>query len=235
MAKLNSVLIPKASGSIGNITFRSIGRNTVASEKIVQNTSRTAAQQVQRASFKERMVFVRRIKTVAPLLFKKHGFRSPFAELSSRAMLLNDIDWGIFTRSGNFNFGKAAEEKKWPQVEGDVTASNVTINLTDNSINVVVPRANFIPRKGDEPYGITAAACILTSDLYDNGTIETFDVTDDENPNLTIGEDGDNLVINMVPQIFKYVPGQTYPIISVNVNGKRIGYSEFTHVGEPTP
>lgn len=235
MAVLNSVLIPKASGSIGNITFRSSGRNTVASEKIVTNTSRTAAQVAQRDSFKERMAAIKPIKQIAPYLYKKKGFRSAFSELASRVMILSAEDFNEWHDSG-FAFYPTSILLDKPIVEGDVTATSVELNVTTKQIDIVVPKANFIPRKSAETYGVTQAAVIYSSVNNDETQVtklvQVLDISDDEKVRLS--EEGNNLRIQLYPEQLYFVDDKRVSVPSVNVNGKRIGFNSMENV-TPNP
>lgn len=231
MAKLNSVLIPKASGSIGNITFRSVGRNTVASEKIVTNTSRTAAQVAQRVSFKDRMAAIKPIKQVAPYLYKKKGFRSPYAELASRVMLLSATDFNDWHDQG-FAFYPASIILEKPIVEGDVTATSVQVNATTKQIDIIVPAANFEPRKSVDPYGVTQAAVVYSSvnnaELGMETLVQVLDITDSEQVRLS--KENDNLRISLFPTEVFFVEERRVSVPSVNVNGKRIGFLSMENV-----
>lgn len=231
MAILNSVLIPKASGSIGNITFRSSGRNTVASEKIVTNTSRTAAQVSQRDTFKERMESIKPIKQVAPYLYKKKGFRSAFSELASRVMLLTAEDFNELHDSG-FAFYPASILLNKPIVEGDVTATSVEVNVKTKQIDIIVPKANFIARKSADPYGVTQAAVIYSSVNNDETgltkLVQVLDITDTEKVRLS--EEGNNIRVQLFPDQVYFVDDKRVSVPSVNINGKRIGFKSMENV-----
>lgn len=234
MAILNSVLIPKASGSIGNITFRSSGRNTVASEKIVTNTSRTDAQVAQRSSFKERMAAIKKIKQIAPYLYKKKGFRSAFSELASRVMMLSETDFNEMHDNG-FNFYAASEALEKPIVEGDVTATSVEVNVTAKQIDIVIPAANFIPRKTADPYGVTQAAVIYSYVGNAEGLnklIQVLDITDSDK--VRIAQEDNNIRVQLFPDEVFFVDDLRVSVPSVNVNGKRIGFLSMENV-TPNP
>lgn len=226
MAKLNSVLIPKASGSIGNITFRSSGRNTVASEKIVTNTSRTAAQVAQRISFKDRMQVAVKIKECAPFLYKKKGFRSAYAELASRVMLLAENDWQEITRNGFLNILEMSDRLDKPIVQGDVSATSVIVDFKDHNITITAPLANFKPRKSEEEYDCTSCAIVESSHAVTDGNVTIIDTTTTE---VSVNLEGHLLSVVITPSTWSWVwdsVNKKVPIPSVNVNGKRIGYSE---------
>lgn len=233
MAILNSVLIPKASGSIGNITFRSSGRNTVASEKIVTNTSRTDAQVAQRVTFKDRMAAIKKIKQIAPYLYKKKGFRSAFSELASRVMLLSIADFNEMHDNG-FNFYAASEALGKPIVEGDVTATSVEVNVTAKQIDIVVPAANFTPRKSADPYGVTQAAVIYSYVGNAEGLNELIQVLDISSDKVRLSQEGNNIRIQLLPDEVLFVDDLRVSVPSVNVNGKRIGFLSMENV-TPNP
>lgn len=227
MAKLNSVLIPKASGSIGNITFRSSGRNTVASEKIATNTSRTTAQLAQRLTFKERMEIAIKVKECAPFLFKKKGFRSAFSELSSRVMLTNINDWAEVTRNGFLNLLEMSDRLDKPIVQGEVSANSVVVNFIEKTIKLTAPVANFIPRKSEDEYGVTTCAIVESSHAKTDGSVTILDTTGTE---VSIEIDGHQLSVVITPSVWLWEWDGNFkkvPLPSVNVNGKRIGYSKY--------
>lgn len=91
MAKINGVIIPKASGSIGNVTFRTSQRQTVASEKIVTNKSNTPAQAEQRKLFKTNQAIAALFRPVAKLAFRRKGWRTAYSVLSSAIMYADDL------------------------------------------------------------------------------------------------------------------------------------------------
>lgn len=234
MAILNSVLIPKASGSIGNITFRSSGRNTVASEKIVTNTSRTDAQVAQRDTFKDRMSAIKPIKEVATYLYKKKGFRSAYSELASRVMLLTAADFNELHDQG-FNFFAASDYLDKPVVEGDVTATSVEVNVTAKQIDIVVPAANFIPRKSTDPYGVTQAAVVYSSiNNADPGMEKLIQVLDIKSDKVRLSQEGNNIRVQLMPDEVYFVDDKRVSVPSVNINGKRIGFRYMENV-TPNP
>lgn len=230
MAVLNSVIIPKASGSIGNITFRSSGRNTVASEKIITNTSRTDAQVAQRSSFKERMSAIKPIKQIAPYLYKKKGFRSAFSELASRVMLLSTKDFNEWHDNG-FAFYPASQLLEKPIVEGDVTATSVEVNVKTKQIDILVPAANFIARKSGDPYGVTQAAVIYSfvgNAERLNKLVQVLDINDSDKVRLS--QEGNNIRVQLFPEEVLFVEDKRVSVPSVNVNGKRIGFQTMENV-----
>lgn len=67
MAKIRSLAVGKASGSMGNLTYKTVRGATIASEKIVENKSKSPAQVAQRAKF-----------SVLAELFKQNQFAFKF-------------------------------------------------------------------------------------------------------------------------------------------------------------
>lgn len=92
MAKINGVIIPKASGSIGNVTFRTSQRQTVASEKIVTNKSNTPAQVEQREQFKTKQTIAQIFRPVAKLAFRRKAWKTSYSVLSSACMYADDLE-----------------------------------------------------------------------------------------------------------------------------------------------
>lgn len=159
MAKINGVLIPKASGSIGNITFRTSGRETVASEKITNNSSNTKAQQNQRILFKDRMREINKIKILAPYLYTKKGFKTAYSKLSSVGLSMTENDFNRYADNG-LNFADAALAVDQPIVDGEVTAYKVEVSATGDMLVMYIPYNGFEPRKNYPLYGITSAVSL---------------------------------------------------------------------------
>lgn len=117
MAKIHGVIIPKASGSIGNITFRTSQRETVASAKIITNKSKTPAQVEQRAAFKDKLKFAPLFQPIAKLAYSREGFKTAFSKLTKRMLLANDFS--------TFN-ALAASSGISPMVEGDIFVNKLS-------------------------------------------------------------------------------------------------------------
>lgn len=119
MAKINGVIIPKASGSIGNITFRTSQRETIASEKIVSNKSKTPAQVEQRELFKSKQIIAQIFRPVAKLAFRRKGWKTAYSVLASAVMYADDLE--------NFSSIITSANDKAPK----------QFNLADGEIDVV--------------------------------------------------------------------------------------------------
>lgn len=116
MAKIHGVIIPKASGSIGNITFRTSQRETVASEKIITNPSKTPAQVEQRANFKSKLQFAPLYQPVAKLAYTREGFKTAYSKLTRRMLLASDAStFNALTASSGIS----------PMVEGDIVVNRI--------------------------------------------------------------------------------------------------------------
>lgn len=116
MAKIHGVIIPKASGSIGNITFRTSQRETVASEKIIANPSKTPAQVEQRASFKDRLKYAPLFQPVAKLAYSRDGFKTAYSKLTRRMLLAEDQStFNALTTSSGIS----------PMVEGVIVVNRI--------------------------------------------------------------------------------------------------------------
>ena len=116
MAKIHGVIIPKASGSIGNITFRTSQRETVASEKIIANPSKTPAQVEQRANFKDRLKYAPLFQPVAKLAYSRDGFKTAYSKLTRRMLLASDQStFNALTTSSGVS----------PMVEGDIVVNRI--------------------------------------------------------------------------------------------------------------
>ena len=116
MAKIHGVIIPKASGSIGNITFRTSQRETVASEKIIKNPSKTPAQVEQRANFKDKLKFAPLFQPVAKLAYSREGFKTAYSKLTRRMLLATDAStFNALTQSSGIS----------PMVEGDIVVNRI--------------------------------------------------------------------------------------------------------------
>lgn len=197
------------------------------------NTSRTDAQVAQRVTFKDRMAAIKKIKQIAPYLYKKKGFRSAFSELASRVMLLSIADFNEMHDNG-FNFYAASEALGKPIVEGDVTATSVEVNVTAKQIDIVVPAANFTPRKSADPYGVTQAAVIYSYVGNAEGLNELIQVLDISSDKVRLSQEGNNIRIQLLPDEVLFVDDLRVSVPSVNVNGKRIGFLSMENV-TPNP
>ena len=237
MAKINGVIIPRASGSIGNITFRTSGRQTVASEKIVTNKSRTAAQIEQRELFSEVMLNIRPVSPAAKYLYKKKGFRSPYAELSSRAMEgmyanADLVDDGV-------NFHNLAAFLNKPIVEGDIQATSVVYDPTAHTITIQVLKSDIDARHApnSEDYSVTNAVTIYSGNGNGRDPENLLRVYPSDSDAINISSDDTYITVVITPSYWLFVASQDTPIdytpmrrgilASISINGKRVGYRQL--------
>lgn len=167
MAKINGVIIPKASGSIGNITFRTAKRETVASEKITSNKSNTPAQAAQRATFRQRQVIAQIFRPIAKMAFKRNGWKTAYSKLSSAVMLAEDITSyaGIVTSASNLETGKV-----FNLADGEVNVTEVDYHKTaENKCSLII--YGTVPEDIEnwdfdiDPENVDVRGCVMNNPL----------------------------------------------------------------------
>lgn len=114
MAIINSLAIGKSVKSAGNLTYKTVRGRTIASQRITQNKSNTAAQQEQRSRFAGVSISMKLIQRYIDVCYEKSKYGS-----SRNA---------FFKANKNFNFGGLYGELE----EGLVTLSDAMLSALTN-------------------------------------------------------------------------------------------------------